>query len=146
MHFYKREHSRMCLPVCVWVSSWSHNVCFPVSHHLLQPSLAPPCWLPEAAGSICSATEWSAGWGIITRAIKERFTGQPVSGVSMVPHPPACTVLGDQPKAQNRESGASRERDDLNMKVRDVAALVASALWSESQRPRGEITCHLIFR
>ena len=68
-----------------------------------------------------------AGWGIITRAIKERFTGQPVSGVSMVPHPPACTVLGHQPKAQNGESGASSEPDDLNMEVRDMASFVAFA-------------------
>ena len=52
---------------------------------------------------------------------------------------------GPRRKAQNGESEASGDRDDLNMKVRDVAALVASALWSVNQRPRGEIMCHLIF-
>lgn len=53
-----------------------------------------------------------------------------------------CNVLGHQRKAQNRESEASGEFDDLNMKVRDVAALVASALWLVSLR---EIMRLLIF-
>lgn len=48
-------------------------------------------------------------------------------------------------KARNVESGASGECDDLNMKVRDVAALVASALWSVNHRPREGPRCHLIF-
>lgn len=48
-----------------------------------------------------------AGWGIITRTIKERFTGRPVSGVSTVPTLQHCNVLGHQRKAQNGESEAS---------------------------------------
>lgn len=54
-----------------------------------------------------------------------------------------CTVLGHQRKAQKGESEASGERDDLNMKVRDVAAL-ASALLLVSQSLGREIHCHLI--
>lgn len=85
-----------------------------------------------------------AGWGIITRAIKEQFTGRPASGVSMVPHPEHCTVLGHQAKAQNTESQPGGECDDLNMKVTVAAALVAFPLWLVSPMLRREMKCHLM--
>ncbi|TNN51659.1 hypothetical protein EYF80_038129 [Liparis tanakae] len=50
------------------------------------------CWWRSIQ---CDGVE-IAVWGIIMRAIKERFTGRPVSGVSTVPTLQRCTVLGHQ--------------------------------------------------
>lgn len=57
-----------------------------------------------------------------------------MSGVSTVLSLQDCTVLGHQQKAQNRQSESSRDCEDLNMKVRDVAASVTAALWLVSQK------------
>lgn len=107
MHFYEREHSRMCLLVWEWV--YGHAMCVFSSLPLPPATLLSPPMLAARSGRFylqCDGVE-IAGWGIITRAIKERFTGWPVSGVSTVPTLQHCTVLGHQRKAQNGESEAS---------------------------------------
>ena len=104
MHFYESEHSCMCLLVCVWVHG--HVMCV-----FQSPTIPPPTIQstphPHHVGCQkrqvlqCNGVE-IAGWGIITSAIKERFTGRPVSGVSTVPHPLALHRAGSPVKSPKR--------------------------------------------
>ncbi len=107
----------VCVCVCERKSAWSCDVRFPLPPATTSPTHThthtphTPHTPMSAARSgrfylQCDGVE-IAGWGIITRAIKERFTGRPVSGVSTVPTLQHCTVLGHQQKAQNGESEAS---------------------------------------
>lgn len=125
MHFYEREHSRMCLPrVCGCVGEFMAAQCVFSSLPPPPPTIPSPPMTAARSGRFylqCDGVE-IAGWGIITRAIKERFTGRPVSGVSTVApshrrHPPACAMLGHQRKEPKMVGG----RYDLNMKVSNVA-------------------------
>ncbi|KAI9516472.1 hypothetical protein NQZ68_015974 [Dissostichus eleginoides] len=66
------------------------------SRALTVESLSPAPVLAERSSRLylqCDGVQ-IAGWGIIIRAIKERFTGWPVSGVSTVPPLQHCNVLG----------------------------------------------------
>lgn len=98
----------VCLSVCV--SECMVTRCVFSSLPLPPATFLSPPMSAARSGRFylqCDGVE-IAGWGIITRAIKERFTGWPVSGVSTVPTLQHCTVLGHQRKAQNGESEASR--------------------------------------
>lgn len=154
MHFYESEHNCMCLLVCL--SACSRDVCFPVSHYTSfnhtehtspfpPPPTPPPCWLPEAAGSAvqrsgdCRLGDHYKGHkrAIYRTASEWSQHGPPPSSTA------PCWVTSK--KAQNGESEACGVLDDLNMKVRDVAALLASGLGLESQTLGKETRCYLIF-
>lgn len=123
--------------MCVTV--WSHYGCFLFSllHYLLNPlhPSSSPMFTSEHGMSYLQCDGGDiAGWGIITRAIKERFTDRPVSGVSTA-GPPTLqhrSALGHQQKAQNQRPVRNAPAYAPSWEL--LGELAASGLWSVSQR------------